>query len=641
MKPHPSCFRLFTVASLSMAMAASAIAQAPPLGAGLEGIADWSRSNAFADLVKQSRGFGTPGQPWAAPVAVDKNGWPTEDFGIILGSWPGMKKIGGTYAISGICKTKPTIETTASPGQIKNLAWKSSDGTFTAKLDYPEGGEQLMLTFRNTGGGVRGLKVMRPGYAGSAVFTTPFLDHLRRFSTLRFMDWTATNGNPSVNWPERTQVAAPTYARGGVPWEVCADLGNALHKDIWINVPAMANAAYVKNLATVLAKRVDPSLHIYVEYSNEVWNWGFQQAQWNLAQAKAEVAKGGSPLNSDGNANEGVWAARRIVKRIKEISDVFRTAFGDSYGARVRPVLATQVSWPSHWLVEGLAFADNHYGGANKFLYACSGAPYFNLGEAKDSNDLTPTQVLDALDANVEAMKTDSNLEACATMTRFHNLKFVAYEGGPDTFGDKSVAAKRDASLDPRMKTISAKYLKVWYGYGFDLFNWFVAGATDYNTPYGTWGVLNDMSNTAAPKLAAIDATLARTSPFPVTQGMAIPGTVDARKCMFRDANWADQSPLELSAGDWRGPWRDYLLRATSAATYTIRLNATALQSGAKVQVWMNGGLLGTVAVAQSATGAYKATAPITVKLGQGIQALRLKLDGTVDCRVRDVKFTQ
>ena len=66
-------------------------------------------------------------------------------------------------------------------------------------------------------------------------------------------------------------------------------------------------------------------------------------------------------------------------------------------------------------------------------------------------------------------------------------LAAYSYEGGPDTFGPTSIAAKKNASLDPRMKGLVNDYLDIWYQSGGSLFNWFTVGAGSYDTQYGTW----------------------------------------------------------------------------------------------------------------------------------------------------------
>jgi hypothetical protein len=55
-----------------------------------------------------------------------------------------------------------------------------------------------------------------------------------------------------------------------------------------------------------------------------------------------------SELADDGSTNQGYWAWRRMAKRMKEISYIFRAVFGDGQMmTRVRPVLAAQLANPS------------------------------------------------------------------------------------------------------------------------------------------------------------------------------------------------------------------------------------------------------------------------------------------------------
>ena len=600
------------------------------LGGNLEGVTDWSYSNVFADLVKQSRGFGPPTAPWSGSVALDSNGWPTVDFGVILATWSGMNGIAGTYKLSGICSTTPTINLLSSPGQIKNEVWNPKTGVVTADLIYPAGGSQLMLSFTNTKGGIRKLQVMRPGCKTTDVFTPPFLNHCKRLSTFRFMDFQSTNGSPIRHWSERTLPSSPSYsaaANSQVPWEVCIALCNKLNRDAWINIPAQADDAYVQELAHLVHQELNPNLHVYLEYSNEVWNWGFSQSTWNLNQAAADVAAGDPDLNYDKVNDKNKWAARRIAKRIKSISDIFRKVYGNAgWTNSVRPVLATQIAWPGFWLVDGLTFANDRFGPPNNYLYACAGAPYFNLGTADQSTNLTKQQVIQALTKSVEAQKTDLNMDACATLARFYNLKFVGYEGGPDTFGPNNIAAKKAASLDPSIQAVCANYLNVWFGYGFDLMNWFVAGATSYDSQYGTWGMTNDMTNQTAPKILAFDQVKAQLR-APLTAGIAVPGNIDPRQFCFRDADWQKGGNLTLNPSDWRGPYRDYLLRAKTTSSHPITLSVGTDQAGVKVQIWLNNALVGTETLPNTGgLSTYKKTVALPMKMNAGMNVIRLKI---------------
>ena len=55
-----------------------------------------------------------------------------------------------------------------------------------------------------------------------------------------------------------------------MPWEIIFKLANALSIPPWICVPAHADDDYVLQLATLAKSLLNPSLHLYLEWSNEV-----------------------------------------------------------------------------------------------------------------------------------------------------------------------------------------------------------------------------------------------------------------------------------------------------------------------------------------------------------------------------------
>ena len=78
--------------------------------------------------------------------------------------------------------------------------------------------------------------------------------------------------------------------------EVAVALANVTGKDVYINIPSNASLAYINNLANLFAfgsdgvnpytsvttnpvwAPLDSNLKVYIEYSNEIWNFGFSQA---------------------------------------------------------------------------------------------------------------------------------------------------------------------------------------------------------------------------------------------------------------------------------------------------------------------------------------------------------------------------
>jgi hypothetical protein len=534
------------------------------ISAGLDGLADWSRSLVYVNLVRQARTWGSPQAPYDNNATFDpKTGWPTEDFGMVIAT--NSIDMGGKYLL--YAKGNAQVSLTDCSGYITNQTYDATTNTMTAILNIREGEEQMFLSFRNTTGpGLKDIALLQPGYdlSSKSNISKVMLAHLSRFDIIRFMDWTGTNNNPETNWDDTTPVDWPQYAPRRNPWQTIPFIVNEINKPIavWINIPHNATDDYILNVARVMFSDLNPTNNIYVEYSNEVWNWQFRQATDNLYAANYSVLHDGDPhhLNYDNCSNPGYWAWRRTAYQIKHISDLFKTIFGDENVGpwkRVRPILSGQVSYP--FVIEnGLEYINAVFGPPSNYLHGMAGAPYFNLGEYSTWTNLTTDQVLDAFNISIQGMSPEqgwggkSFLGVHAVLAAWYGLAMHGYEGGSDTAGacgDCSLEAKMNATRDPRMTDICVTYLKGWYQYGFQELNWFVAGANEIGK-YGSWGVLEDMRQETlidtttmfnatspvarlprpAPKLKALDQV--RQSSIELNFGIPVPSSnINATKC--------------------------------------------------------------------------------------------------------------
>jgi hypothetical protein len=69
---------------------------------------------------------------------------------------------------------------------------------------------------------IRNIRVIRPGFEAvwqGINFSPLLLNKLQPYGTLRFMDWTNTNGQTDVSWANRTKTTFRTYTQNGVAWE--------------------------------------------------------------------------------------------------------------------------------------------------------------------------------------------------------------------------------------------------------------------------------------------------------------------------------------------------------------------------------------------------------------------------------------
>jgi hypothetical protein len=148
-------------------------------------------------------------------------------------------------------------------------------------------------------------------------------------------------------------------------------------KDLWICIPHQADDEYIRKLAQLckygsdgrepykskvenpVFPPLDPELNLYVEYSNEIWNFQFSQTPWCREQGKAH----GHPLNFDGESDEITLMFRFKAMRSVQMSLIFRSVFGDKeMMSRVRPVICWQQGYED-LINRTLSFVDRYYGG--------------------------------------------------------------------------------------------------------------------------------------------------------------------------------------------------------------------------------------------------------------------------------------
>jgi hypothetical protein len=425
----------------------------PALGVNIRRLGLGAGDQLFADAMKATGAWSTdlamPSQKEPAPI--DANGWPMSDAGIevIQGTISDTADYGGTYALSFTGKATVSPVATQPFVQVANAVYNSAANTTTAQVIVAPGSHDLMLDFTNTrrlptdatATGITNVQLMRPSgvdsstpYSSSTVFSTPILKLLSNFSALRFMDYSLTNFNPQVNWSDRTLPSQEQVNGKGGAWEYVVALGNATNEDIWLNIPEMATDAYIAKLAQLIDYGSDgvnpytgpigstvsaanpnpvpstgpvwaglkPNLHVYLEYSNEVWNTVFSQAQQNATAAAAEVAAGNSPLNFDGDTLASDWDIRRTAERTVQTSDIFRGVFGDAaMMSEIRPVYEWQYNNLNNTAAIALEFINNYYNNGdgiqhvadphpvNYFLWGGGGGWYGKLSNVNGTGDVT------------------------------------------------------------------------------------------------------------------------------------------------------------------------------------------------------------------------------------------------------------
>jgi hypothetical protein len=536
--------RVFSLAAFSFftifAGSGKLVAQITPvypdkIGVDLDDLSDGNRARPLVDMAKTLRGWtqivGTN------PASLDEHGWPTSDAATVLfdirpfPAWnppiddPQVYQAdwSGTYKMS--FQGQATVSLKEDHAlQLLNQKYDPATNLTTADIVVPKGVGLLSIAFTQTkrtadapvGSGITHLRVILPGYPAdsTALFTNEFIHALKPFAVLRFMDWLETNNHPgfygdpghhALNWSDRHLPDDATQAdygkKYGVAWEYVIELAKVTGKDIWINIPVAATDDYVKNLAQLLKEKLPPNCNIYIEHSNEVWNFGFPQYIYNKLAAIDEVKQGNSKLNNDGATDPEVWAHRRHAERLVEIGNIFRDTFGPDGSARIRPVYASWVISPKDHYADVLDWVNKTYGPPKNYFYALAGAAYFGIEKAAPNADV-PALLKAMRESSDDHLKDRAAIQAIADQ---YGLKHCQYEVGPDVGGGKTedVANRIMANRAPEMKDLILHDARDnWFAHGGDLYMYF--SLCNSYSRFGCFGLTEDISNLNTPKWQAI-----------------------------------------------------------------------------------------------------------------------------------------
>ncbi len=513
------------------------------IGVGLDGIGGVALE--FPNVTHTA--FGWQSVSTGNPANVDSAFWPTEDFRVVFfdhrptNAWNNapddpdkyVVDVSGLYTLSFNGQANLSSWSDA-PVEFRNKIYDPIKNLTTVDIYFPPGGGRdstllghygfMMLNFLQTNyepgiKGVKNIRLMRPGYPHNSaqLFRTEYLNALSPFQSIRFMDFVQTNnadnGYPQIqSWVNRQQETNGIYTKGA-PWEIVIALANYTAKDIWINIPVDADSSYIAELASLLNKKLRPEVHIYLEYSNEVWNGGFTQYKYNYDAVLQ------SPEDAD-IRNSTPWddrrRARRVAKQLIRIGRIFENAMGISVASqtRIRPVFAWQVGGYLTWYEDVLNWINTSYGPPKNYIYGIASAPYF--GEGTPAANASPLQVI-----SIMTTRSDANVPNIRTLAGFASqwqLKHLQYEGGPDNGGGSTVniANRIRANRLPEMKNaIIHNYRDNWFSANAhgsaphgtnDLIHYFVMSGGV--SRYGCWGATEDLSHiknaSRAPKYAAL-----------------------------------------------------------------------------------------------------------------------------------------
>jgi hypothetical protein len=286
---------------------------------------------------------------------------------------------------------------------------------------------------------------------------TDFINDMNPYSVLRFMDWGPTNGSEFVNWSSRVPKTGNNYnyqvpltngdgstgTGAGVAYEWQIDLCNRAGSDMWINIPHKASDDFVRQLARLIRDNLSSTRKVYVEYSNEVWNWGFIQTHYAEDEGLARGFVGDFPFKGKNVYINSWWGY--YVYRSCQVARIFEQEFAGQT-TRLVKVLATQMgygNWPDFVAIWGdihpptlqkmAALAQPAINPNNVTFDMFAIAPYWN------GNDLA------GMTASLNDIEDKMGEVQRALNDHGNGMKLICYEGGQD--GGNQVANAQNPGI--------------------------------------------------------------------------------------------------------------------------------------------------------------------------------------------------
>jgi hypothetical protein len=172
-------------------------------------------------------------------------------------------------------------------------------------------GFAVAITVTNPSDPVRNIRLVEERYESlldaGGIFYPEFLDRLKDYRSLRFLDWTETNiYQPFVyDINQKPNVGDVSYAGNSshVPWEIVIELCNQTGCDCWINLHPSAPDDLQLWVARLFAENLNPALRLRVEYGNEQWNGGLGSGYWITRYAETHGIVGDPKAPNPGWSN--------------------------------------------------------------------------------------------------------------------------------------------------------------------------------------------------------------------------------------------------------------------------------------------------------------------------------------------------
>lgn len=325
------------------------------MGTNVSGFAYWESNYPFIDLRRQSDAIQRELGSWNI---AESSGAVMDDRGNITGLATGSVNKGliyessclytGDYVVLWNEENSPSIRLGYDgPGSLDMVEDDAANGRRVYTLSLPGDLTKaeymrslLMVRIDAPVSGPTDWHVILPGleeaHNDGKLFNPDYVSDMKNYDVLRFMDWAQVNHSQVTDIQDLSTMDQDTWSgETGVPYPVQMRLAKATGAGIaWINIPHLATAETIHEIARQVYAEWEPGLKVYIEYSNEVWNTIFTQSGYADQQGKHLFPS----IADAGGSAQSTFIAQKSV----EMKEIFTSVFGND-AAAVRLVVAGHI----------------------------------------------------------------------------------------------------------------------------------------------------------------------------------------------------------------------------------------------------------------------------------------------------------
>jgi hypothetical protein len=309
-------------------------------------------------------------------------------------------------------------------------------------------------------------------------------------SIYRYLDPQHINNSIETVWSKR-QTLDMFGVKHGISIEDIVSISNQTNTSPWILLPHLADDNYFRQAAKYVKKNLNPNLKVYLELSNETWNWGFKQARY---------------FNNLGKET-GTNYFYQYGKRADELFRIWSDEFGASQ-ERIVNTIGTQFYNP--WVTKMLF---KEYPNLQKSADAVAVGYY--IGGKLAGDEQSPYKTIDQLFDKLLSEEIEKAKEALLKhkdIADTYGVDLIAYEAGQHLVEHRKGLEYTNKLIEmnrhPRMYELYLKMYDVWKEVGGKELVWY-STISRYGK-FGSWGLLESMAQDplSSPKYKAFKEIL-------------------------------------------------------------------------------------------------------------------------------------